>query len=193
MKLFTLRRGLPLAALTAILLPAAACSDKGGDSPATGESPSAGAAEEVDSEKVPPEPSQRAGSGTLTLGDITHSFTVRVCDPSGESDDDQKQTVYGEGETEEGEPFKVFVSRNDVNDMLSHTVSLQMGDVMSGEGTVLSANRVRMNDRWNSAEGAQSGPLIEIDGTRVTATGVFRAEGGAHGDGVAGELDVDCG
>lgn len=130
-----------------------------------------------------------AGSAQLELDGETYSLDVQVCDFSGESDGDL-QTLVGDAETGEG-PMRVFVSRNEVSGMLMHTVSVQIGDVMSPEGEVMEANRSRSGDRWFSAADGPSEPLIQIDGAELTAEGLF-ADTGMTRDPVEGRLTATC-
>jgi hypothetical protein len=129
------------------------------------------------------------GEGTLQLGDDTYEFSVRACDFSGETDD-VYQTVSGRGTTADGEPFDVFISRNEVSGILMHTVSFQTGDVRSGDGTVLEAQRMRSGDRWTSIHGDAAEPLIRIDGDRLTASGTFASD--ATGDSMQGRIEATC-
>jgi hypothetical protein len=131
------------------------------------------------------------GEGTLTLGGDTYSFAVRVCDFSGETDDDMIQTLVGRGETADGEQFDIFVSRNDVNDMLVHSVSFQSGDVRSAEGTVIEAQRMRMGGNWTSGRGGPAQPLIEIEGNRLTASGIF-SPADDDSERIEGHLEATC-
>jgi hypothetical protein len=171
------------------LLASSACKDDGSPDETTPPSAEASAEEAADT----PTPQGAAGqkTGTLTLGDDSYAFTVRVCDTSGDADGDL-QTLYGVGETAEGETFRVYASRNKVGDMLSHSVSLQLGDVARGEGTVLEANRVNHGGTWTGAAGPASGPLIEIDGGRITARGSFRPADGGLAEGIEGVLEATC-
>jgi hypothetical protein len=120
-------------------------------------------------------PSADRGEGTLRLGETTYRFAVRACDFGGETDD-MYQTLSGRGTTPEGEPFDVFVSRNDAGGMLVHTVSFQTGDVRRGAGTVLEAQRMRHGTGWMSTRGGPAEPLIRIDGNRLTASGRFTSD-----------------
>lgn len=131
------------------------------------------------------------GDGTLTLGDDVYSFSVRVCDFSGETDDDMIQTLVGRGDMPDGQPFDLYVSRNEVNNILTHTISFQSGDVRTGEGTVIEAQRMRMGDNWTSVRGGPAMPLIEIDGNRLTASGVFTAADDLD-DRTEGRLEATC-
>lgn len=130
-----------------------------------------------------------ATDGTLMLGDTTYEFTVRACDFSGETDD-MYQTVAGRGTTPAGEPFDVYVSRNEVGGMLMHTVSFQTGDVRSGEGTVFEAQRMRSGGTWASIYGSVTEPLIQIEGNRLTASGTFAND--ATGETMQGRIEATC-
>ncbi len=124
------------------------------------------------------DPSAR-GLGSITLDGTRYDFTVEICDLTGETDDEY-QTVYGEGEMPDGEAFQVFASRNQVNEMLMHSVSFQTGNVSQGEGTVIEAHRFRLEGTWNDIHGGPDEPLLQISGSMVTAAGTFH---------VADELD----
>lgn len=139
---------------------------------------------------VPEEPAARSGSGTLTLDGTTYPFDVLACDLSGETDDDY-QTISGRGTTPEGERFDVFVSRDDSGGFLIHTVSFQTGEVIRGEGTVLEAQRMRMNGSWSSMRGGEAQPLVVIDGNRVTAEGRFSSDEALEAT-VTGRLEATC-
>jgi hypothetical protein len=131
------------------------------------------------------------GEGRLTLDTDTYDFAVEVCDFSGETDDDMIQTLVGTGQDADGEPFRVYASRNVVNDILVHTISFQQGDVRRGEGRVIEAQRMRMGETWNSVRGGVAAPLIEIDGDRLTATGRFSPDDDLD-DTVDGRLEATC-
>jgi hypothetical protein len=136
------------------------------------------------------DPAAPEGSGTLRLGADTHAFLVRACDVSGDVDDIY-QTLSGRGQTELGENFDVFVSRSEAAGVLVHTVSFQQGDVATGRGTVLEAQRMRHGDDWISTQGGPAEPLIEIDGQSITASGIFASPDGS-GAPVQGELEATC-
>ncbi|WP_018864181.1 hypothetical protein [Thioalkalivibrio sp. ARh3] len=131
-----------------------------------------------------------AGTAQLELDGQSYDLDVEACDFSGESDQADLQTLVGDAETDEG-PMRVFVSRNKVSGMLMHTVSVQIGDVMSPEGEVLEASRSRSGDEWFSAADGPSEPLIQIDGAELTATGLF-ADTGMTRDPVEGRLAATC-
>jgi hypothetical protein len=131
------------------------------------------------------------GNGTLILGDDQYEFSVRVCDFSGETDDDMIQTLVGRGEMPDGQPFDIFVSRNEVNEILVHTISFQTGDVRTGEGTVIEAQRMRMGENWTSPHGGAGSPLIEIAGDRLSSAGVF-APSDDDSDRTEGRLEATC-
>ncbi|WP_018174430.1 MULTISPECIES: hypothetical protein [unclassified Thioalkalivibrio] len=130
------------------------------------------------------------GTAQLELDGQSHDLDVQVCDFSGESDEGDLQTLVGDAETEDG-PMRVFVSRNEVSGMLMHTVSVQIGDVMSPEGEVLEANRSRSGDQWFSAADGPSEPLIRIDGAELVAEGLF-SDTGMTRDPVEGRLTATC-
>jgi hypothetical protein len=181
-----------LSVLAFALLASSACKGDGSADETT--PPQAEAADEEAADTPTPQGASAAAgqkTGTLTLGDDSYAFTVRVCDTSGEADGDL-QTLYGVGETAEGEAFRVYASRNKVGDMLSHSVSLQLGDVARGEGTVFEANRVNHGGTWTGATGPASGPLIEIDGGRITARGSFQPAGDGLAEGIEGVLEATC-
>lgn len=175
-----LRTG-PLATLAAVAL-LAACGSP--DAPATPDHDAAPLAETTTEA-----PAGDRGQGTLQLGDTTYEFAVRACDVSGEADD-MYQTISGRGTLDDGETFDVFVSRNEVQDMLSHTVSFQHGDVRTGQGTVFEANRVHSGGNWIDVHGGTAEPLVKIDGNRVTASGVFAND--ATGEQMEGRLEATC-
>lgn len=128
------------------------------------------------SDDGPSGPSASRGEGTIVLGGTTHAFNVIACDFSGEVDD-LYQTVSGKGTTSDGEDFDVFVSRNEVESagqvIRVHTVSFQTGDVRSGGGTVIEAQRMFMNGSWTSLFDEPNEPLVKISGNTLTASGVF--------------------
>lgn len=132
---------------------------------------------------------QASNSAELELDGETYTLTVQVCDFSGETDGDL-QTLVGDAETDDG-LMRVFASRNEVGDMLIHTVSVQIGDVMASEGEVLEANRSRSGDQWLSAADGPSEPLIHIDGVDLTAEGLF-ADTGMTREPVEGRLTATC-
>ncbi|CAN5819785.1 hypothetical protein BH23ACT11_BH23ACT11_04400 [soil metagenome] len=134
-------------------------------------------------------PDGQRGNGTLQLGDTTYEFNVRVCDTSGDSDDDY-QTLVGRGSTPEGDTFDVFVSRNIVSGMVSHSVSFQSGDVRSPEGTVIEANRINMGGAWTSMHQEADEPLVQVAGGRITASGMFTNENTEES--VQGRLEATC-
>jgi|GEM_PF-3209605 len=146
----------------------------------------------TDAAAAPPaDPGARsAGEGTLTLDGTAYAFDVAICDLSGEADTDY-QTLVGRGTTPEGEPFEVFVSRNDIGDILTHTVSYQTGDVRRTQGTVIEAQRMRMGGAWSSMRGGAAGPLIVIDGNRITAEGRFSSDDDLDAT-VPGRLEARC-
>ncbi|WP_017925334.1 hypothetical protein [Thioalkalivibrio sp. HL-Eb18] len=133
---------------------------------------------------------QASNSAELELDGETYTLDVQVCDFSGEADEGDLQTLVGDAETDDG-PMRVFVSRNEVSGMLMHTVSVQIGDVMSPEGEVLEANRSRSGDQWFSAADGPSEPLIRIDGADLTADGLF-SDTGMTRDPVEGRLTATC-
>lgn len=161
---------LPILAFAFVALPLAACDSDGSDSG--------------------PDPSGNRGEGTLVLDGVTYDFDVIACDFSGEADDTH-QTVTGRGTTPEGEDFNLFVSRNDIGGLLAHTISFQMGDVASGGGTVIEAQRMRMNGTWNSLHDEPNEPLIQISGNTLTASGVFSVNDDLD-DTMHGELTATC-
>ena len=136
-----------------------------------------------------PGPTNR-GSGTLVLGDDTHDFDVIVCDFSGEADD-QFQTLMGRGTTADGQEFEVFASRNQIDEMLTHTVSYQTGNVASGGGTIIQAQRLRMNGTWSNLLDEPDEPLIQISGNTLTASGVFTINDNLD-DTVDGQITATC-
>jgi hypothetical protein len=166
-----------------LALALAACTDA--------DAPPRDASQPVAQEAATPAPdAPSAGEGTLTLDGAAYPFTVVVCDLSGDADD-AYQTLVGRGTTPEGEPFEVFVSRNDIGDILSHSVSFQTGDVRRGAGTVLEAQRMRMGGTWSSLRGGSSEPLVVITGNRVTAEGRFSSDDDLEAT-VPGRLEARC-
>jgi hypothetical protein len=155
------------------------------------DAPPRDAEQPVAQEAATPAPDARSvGEGTLTLDGTSYPFTVIVCDLSGDADDEY-QTLVGRGTTPEGEAFSVFVSRNDIGGILSHSVSYQKGDVRSGASTVLEAQRMRMGGTWSSLRGGSAEPLVVISGNRVTAEGRFSSDDDLDAT-VPGRLEARC-
>jgi hypothetical protein len=174
-------RLLPLCLALALAL--AACTNA--------DAPPGAAAQPVAQEAAAPASDARSsGEGTLTLDGTSYPFTVIVCDLSGDADDEY-QTLVGRGTTPEGEAFSVFVSRNDIGGILSHSVSYQKGDVRSGASTVIEAQRLRMGGAWSSMRGGAAEPLIVIHGNRVTAEGRFSSDDDLEAT-VPGRLEARC-
>jgi len=164
----------------------AACADA--EAPTTGTLAPTGPASAVG---APAAHSEKAsGEGALPLAGTSYAFDVAVCDLSGEADTDY-QTLVGRGTAPDGEPFEVFVSRNDIGDILTHTVSYQSGDVRRGQGTVIAAQRMRMGGTWSSVRGGSAGPLVVIAGNRITAEGQFSSDDALSAT-VPGRLEAPC-
>lgn len=143
-----------------------------------------------DSDDSDPDPTGNAGEGTIILDDVTYEFDVIACDFSGETDDTH-QTVSAGGTTPDGEDFDLFVSRNEVGGFLVHTVSFQTGDVGSGGGTVIQAQRMFSNGTWTSLHDEPDEPLIVIEGNTLTASGVFTVNDNLD-DTVSGSVTATC-
>jgi hypothetical protein len=185
----------PATLLLIVALLAASC---GGEQSETGDARAASLNEASrTAEATPPQGDARRtadnrGSGTLRLGDTTYEFSVRACD-FGEGPDDVYQTLTGRGTLPTGEPFDVFASRNEVNDVLIHTVSFQTGDVRRGQGPVLETQRMRSGGRWGIMPGEPNEPLIRITGSRLLAEGRFTPpDPSMPGEPVAGVLEAEC-
>lgn len=129
-----------------------------------------------------------AGTAALVLDGQEYSLAMEVCDFSGESDD-RYQTLVARADTDRG-PLRVFASRNAVAGMLTHSVSLQFGDVRAG-GEVLEANRTRMGQQWISVAGGAREPLIRIEGNELVAEGRF-VDPGMTRDPVTARLTATC-
>ncbi len=130
------------------------------------------------------------GEGTITLDGTSHDFVVEICDLTGEADNNY-HTIYGSGETSEGQRFNVFVSRNRVGDHLAHSVSFQTGNVAEGEGTVIQAHRIFANDQWTSLFDGPDEPLIKITGNTVSAAGTFTINEDLENP-ISGSLNATC-
>jgi hypothetical protein len=152
---------------------------------------SAAESDTLATEPAPVDQTAQRGQGTLTLGDRQYAFNIRICDFSGEVDDDMVQTLVGRGEDAGGEPFEVYVSRLDINGMLTHSISFQQGNVARGEGTVLEAQRIRTGDQWHSHRGGPGTPLIQIEGNRLQAAGIF-TPADDDSDRTEGRLEATC-
>ena len=133
------------------------------------------------------------GSGTLELDGETHAFDVRACDFGGDSDE-REQTLAAEGVTDDGEPFSVIVSRNDVDGMLMHTVSYQRGEIRRGDDrVVLEARRLQREGRWQDDDNGPDEPLVQIDGNRLTAEAYFHpADTMASNGAIEGRIEATC-
>ena len=108
------------------------------------------------------------GSGTLTLGSKTFEFEVEDCYLESDSDPEDRRTLYGTGETDDGKIFRVFVHRILVKGMLSHDVSLQIVG-----GDVYEASRISNGQIWIGNTGIGDEPLIVIDGSKLSAEDGF--------------------
>ncbi|MGM0553694.1 MAG: hypothetical protein ACQETK_07845 [Pseudomonadota bacterium] len=129
-----------------------------------------------------------AGTAALVLDGQEYPLAMEVCDFSGESDD-RYQTLLARADTDRG-PLRVFASRNAVAGMLSHSVSLQVGDVRA-DGEVLEANRSRMGQQWTSAADGAREPLIRIEGNELVAEDRF-VDPKMTRDSVTGHLTASC-
>jgi hypothetical protein len=127
-----------------------------------------------------------SGSGTFTLGSITYSFDVENCYLDGETDPEDQSTLFGTGETDDGKKFRVSVHRIEASILLTHSVSLQ---ILGGD--VYEALRVNNGQMWVGSTGAV-GPLIIIDGSKVSAEGGFSLND-REDNFVPGKLEANCG
>ena len=125
------------------------------------------------------------GSGTLTVSGTTYEFQIAWCD-LGATQGPDGPTLSGTGTTEAG-GFTVTADRITLGDMTDHGVSVYMND---GSGS-LSASSVKMGSGgWMTSDGIVPGPLIQIEGQRVRATGEFEDESGELvGEGT---LEAEC-
>lgn len=137
------------------------------------------------------------GEANFRLGDDTYDLSIRICDFSSETDDDMIQTLVARGEMD-GEEMQIFASRNEVDSgtssALVHTVSVQVGDIRSGDGRVIEAQRMRMEPvGWTSVRGGPAEPLIRIEGDRLVAEGLFGPDDSMEAaDQVEGRLEATC-
>ena len=127
-----------------------------------------------------------SGSGKLTLGTKVFEFDVSRCYLEGDADAEDRITLYGTGETEDGKRFQVFVARIPVGGMLFHDISLQIAG-----GDVYEARRASNGQMWIGAAGEENAPLIVIDGSEVVAAARFSLN--FEGDPtVEGWLEATC-
>lgn len=153
-----------------------------------GDDPGAGAADNPEARAVAAE-----SAGTLVMGDGAYAFVVRTCDPEGR--DPNGVTLRGHGTAPDGRRLTIEVERlpaNEPHGRLEHNAFVLIGGVMEGEAW--SAKRIRAADgEWREAEHVDApatGPLVEVDGRRVSVRGTLWREGSE--DRVEAELLADC-
>lgn len=117
------------------------------------------------------------GSGSFEIAGKTYKFDVLQCNLKGDTDPEQARTLYGSGKMPEGEKLSIFVDRNKIRGIYAHGIDIAISQP-DGKSTYYSASRVSTGNTWVSEHGADEGPLIVIDGSTLTASGVFDVTNG---------------
>jgi hypothetical protein len=118
---------------------------------------------------VQPSAATAKGSGTLTLGATKYEFEIVYCDfaPTQGSDG---PTLSGRGQTADGRTFNVLVNRDDV--LVNDDARGEEIVVIIGEER-FEASVMNLGNGWHSFRGPVDGPLVQIEGTELTASGEF--------------------
>jgi hypothetical protein len=125
------------------------------------------------------QPTSSPGSGTVTIGDDTHAFTVDYCELAADA---TEIDIGGQGLAPDGRPFTVRATRNGKIDTIQ---------VRFDEGLTVYTTATGTSD----ALGGQP-PSFQVDGGRVTTTATFytteELEQGPDATGAEGSFVVDC-
>lgn len=138
-------------------------------------------------------------TGTVTLDGDTYEFEVQRCTVEGDVDPERERTLNGRGTTPDGQVFHVYVTRMEVSNMRTHSVSVQFGDVREGEvweaGRTKSIDGSQPSDGWMDPLEDYAGdepPLIQISGNEISVEGRF-VNDDAGEEVVEGSLQATCG
>jgi hypothetical protein len=103
------------------------------------------------------------GSGTLTIGETTYEFEVLHCDfaPTQGSD---APTLTARGQTNDGRGFSISVERDETSENVEFLII--------GEEYFV-ASIMNLGGGWSDARGPVDGPLVHIEGSRLTARATF--------------------
>ena len=114
--------------------------------------------------------------GTFTLAGETYPFSVLSCNTETDLSSRTAYTLYGRGKTGASDNFEIFVTRKNVDGIISHGVTVRLTGT-SGERMISRAARSHVSDAWVDGVGdPAAGPLVHIDGGRISAQGTFRDE-----------------
>lgn len=185
-----------------VLTPALACADPPAEDADTVPADAGQAAEAVGAAadaNASPAARSPGTTGTVTLNGETYEFEVQRCTVEGDVDPERERTLNGRGTTPDGQVFHVYVTRMEVSNMRSHSVSVQFGDVREGEvweaGRTKSTDESQPSDGWMDPLEGYDGdepPLIRISGNEISVEGKFMNDAAGE-EVVEGSLQATCG
>lgn len=114
--------------------------------------------------------------GTFVLDGKTYPFSVLSCDLVHDLESRSTYTLYGRGRSPAGENFEVFVTRTNVDGIVSHGATVRVTGTR-GARMISRAARSHVSDAWVDGVGDPAdGPLVRVEGNRIRVKGKFRDE-----------------